>query len=181
MKIFHCGYCGQLLFFENTKCVSCGHRVAYLPDLRRIASLEADGEETWRSLLPKAAKRAYRLCRNDKFEGICNWAVPTNDDNPLCGSCRITFANDFLADLLPYVEKNYRVLTDRQSRAIAGLSMGGNQTLNIAIPHLDRFGYVGVFSSGIISGARGGAAAEAAGRFGEAWEKQISTSSVGGG
>jgi len=37
-----------------------------------------------------------------------------------------------LADLMPYVEKNYRVLTDRQSRAIAGLSMGGNQTLNNA-------------------------------------------------
>jgi enterochelin esterase-like enzyme len=82
------------------------------------------------------------------------------------------FANDFLADLLPYVEKNYRVLTDRQSRALAGLSMGGNQTLNIAIPHLDKFSYVGVFSSGIISGARGGAPPEPAGRFGEAWEKQ---------
>jgi hypothetical protein len=35
--------------------------------------------------------------------------------------------------------------------------MGGNQTLNIAIPHLDRFAYIGVFSSGIISGARGAA------------------------
>ena len=51
------------------------------------------------------------------------------------------FANDFMADLMPYIEKNYRVLTDRQSRAIAGLSMGGNQTLNIAIPHLEKFAY----------------------------------------
>ena len=60
---------------------------------------------------------------------------------------------------MPYIEKNYRVLTDRQSRAIAGLSMGGNQTLNIAIPHLEKFAYIGVFSSGIISGARGAAPA----------------------
>ncbi len=82
------------------------------------------------------------------------------------------FANDFLADLLPYIEKNYRVLTDRQSRAIAGLSMGGNQTLNIAIPHLEKFAYIGVFSSGIISGARGAAPSETASAFGEAWEKQ---------
>ena len=82
------------------------------------------------------------------------------------------FANDFLADLLPYIEKNYRVLTDRQSRAIAGLSMGGNQTLNIAIPHLEKFAYVGVFSSGIISGARGAAPSETTTPFGEAWEKQ---------
>src|SRR5258706_11074888 len=68
------------------------------------------------------------------------------------------FAEDFLTDLLPYIEKNYRVLTDRQSRAIAGLSMGGNQTLNIAVPHLEKFAYIGVFSSGIISGGRGAAA-----------------------
>jgi enterochelin esterase-like enzyme len=59
------------------------------------------------------------------------------------------FVKDFVADLLPYVEKNYRVLTDRADRAIAGLSMGGGQTLNIAIPHLDWFSSIGVFSSGI--------------------------------
>jgi len=82
------------------------------------------------------------------------------------------FANDFLSDVMPYIEKNYRVLTDRQSRAIAGLSMGGNQTLNIAIPHLDKFAYIGVFSSGIISGGRGAAAATDNAPFGEAWEKQ---------
>ena len=82
------------------------------------------------------------------------------------------FADDFTTDLLPYIEKHYRVLTDRQSRAIAGLSMGGNQTLNIAIPHLEKFAYIGVFSSGIISGGRGAAPSEATSPFGEAWEKQ---------
>src|SRR5262245_22941433 len=84
------------------------------------------------------------------------------------------FANDFLTDLLPYIEKNYRVLTDRQSRAIAGLSMGGNQTLNIAIPNLQKFAYVGVFSSGIIDGGRRGtpAPADTAPPVGVAWEKQ---------
>lgn len=69
------------------------------------------------------------------------------------------FAKDFVNDVMPHVEKHYRVKTDRASRAIAGLSMGGSQTLNIAIPHLDRFAYVGVFSSGIIGAfapARGG-------------------------
>ena len=82
------------------------------------------------------------------------------------------FAGDFMTDLLPYVEKNYRTLTDRQSRAIAGLSMGGNQTLNIAIPHLDKFAYIGVFSSGIISGGRGAPAPAENAPFGAAWEKQ---------
>jgi enterochelin esterase-like enzyme len=93
---------------------------------------------------------------------------------PGIGSGPDPFANDFLTDLMPYVEKNYRVLTDRQSRAIAGLSMGGNQTLNIAIPHLQKFAYIGVFSSGIIDGGRRGApgAADATAPVGEAWEKQ---------
>ena len=54
-----------------------------------------------------------------------------------------------LSGILPYVEKNYRTLNDRQHRAIAGLSMGGGQTLNLAIAHQDKFAYVGVFSSGL--------------------------------
>jgi len=59
------------------------------------------------------------------------------------------FVADFKGDVVPYVEKTYRVRTDRGSRAIAGLSMGGAQTLALAIPDLGRYAYVGVFSSGI--------------------------------
>lgn len=68
------------------------------------------------------------------------------------------FAEDFTQDVKPYVEKSYRVQADRAHRAIAGLSMGGAQTLNIAFAHLDDYGYVGVFSSGIfgIAGGFGG-------------------------
>jgi enterochelin esterase-like enzyme len=70
------------------------------------------------------------------------------------------FAQDFLNDILPLIEKNYRVYTDRKSRALAGLSMGGGQTLNIGIPNLEKFAYLGVYSSGVfgITGSgRGGA------------------------
>jgi enterochelin esterase family protein len=70
------------------------------------------------------------------------------------------FSQDFLNDIMPLVERNYRVYTDRKHRAMAGLSMGGGQTLNIGIPHLDKFGYLGVFSSGVFGitgGNRGGA------------------------
>ena len=61
------------------------------------------------------------------------------------------FEQDFMHDILPYVEKHYRVQADRKSRAIAGLSMGGGRTLNLAIPHQELFGYVGVFSSGLFN------------------------------
>jgi enterochelin esterase-like enzyme len=60
------------------------------------------------------------------------------------------FVDEFSTDIQPYAESHYRVYTDRAHRAIAGLSMGGAQTLNIAIPHLDKFAYVGVYSSGVL-------------------------------
>jgi len=59
------------------------------------------------------------------------------------------FSQDFLNDIMPHVEKNYRVSTNRKHRAMAGLSMGGGQTLNIGISHLQKFAYLGVFSSGV--------------------------------
>ena len=58
------------------------------------------------------------------------------------------FEKDFEQDILPYVESHYRVLADRPHRAIAGLSMGGMNTLNISVPNLRQFAYIGVFSSG---------------------------------
>lgn len=58
-----------------------------------------------------------------------------------------TFEQDLLTDLIPFVEKKYPVLTDREHRAIAGLSMGGGQSLNFGLGNLDRFAWVGGFSS----------------------------------
>src|SRR6185503_3696492 len=72
------------------------------------------------------------------------------------------FTRDFTTDIRPYVEKNYRVIANRANRAIAGLSMGGSQTLNIAIPGLEDFAYIGVFSSGILGGFGGGGCGAAA-------------------
>jgi enterochelin esterase-like enzyme len=60
-----------------------------------------------------------------------------------------SYEEEFARDIRPYIEANYRVHTDRANRAIAGLSMGGAQTLNIAINDLADYGYIGVFSSGI--------------------------------
>jgi enterochelin esterase-like enzyme len=58
-----------------------------------------------------------------------------------------TFEKDLLNDLIPYIEKNYRVVKDRESRAIAGLSMGGGQSLNFGLGNLDKFAWIGGFSS----------------------------------
>jgi len=59
------------------------------------------------------------------------------------------FVQDFNGSLRPYVESHYRVYTDREHRAIAGLSMGGMQSLEIAISDLGSYAYLGVMSSGV--------------------------------
>src|SRR5690606_22938218 len=58
-----------------------------------------------------------------------------------------TFEQDLLNDLIPFIEKKYLVLKDRENRAIAGLSMGGGQSLNFGLGNLDTFAWVGGFSS----------------------------------
>ena len=56
------------------------------------------------------------------------------------------FEKDLLNDLIPFIEKSYPVLTDREHRAIAGLSMGGGQSLNFGLGNLDKFAWIGGFS-----------------------------------
>jgi enterochelin esterase-like enzyme len=58
-----------------------------------------------------------------------------------------TFEKDLLMDLIPYIEKNYPVIKDSEHRAIAGLSMGGGQSLNFGLGNLDKFAWIGGFSS----------------------------------
>jgi enterochelin esterase-like enzyme len=57
------------------------------------------------------------------------------------------FEKELLSDLIPFVEKTYPVRADRESRALAGLSMGGGQALNFGLGNLDTFAWVGGFSS----------------------------------
>jgi enterochelin esterase-like enzyme len=57
------------------------------------------------------------------------------------------FDKDLLGDLIPFIESKYSVERDRESRALAGLSMGGGQSLNFGLANLDTFAWVGGFSS----------------------------------
>lgn len=75
------------------------------------------------------------------------------------------FTDDFINDIMPYVESRYRVKAERSQRAVAGLSMGGMHTISIMMQRLDQFAYYGVFSSGVF-GLAGGAPQ------GPSWEEQ---------
>ncbi len=92
MKVFHCDHCGQLLFFENVACMSCGRTVAYVPELSTIASLDAvpataTGAGRWRSPLTRGE---LRLCLNYAQHDVCNWAFAADSAEELCSSCRLT-------------------------------------------------------------------------------------------
>ena len=59
------------------------------------------------------------------------------------------FEKSLVEDVVPYIEKNFRVIADKDHRALAGLSMGGGHTITASITYPGTFGYIGVFSSGI--------------------------------
>ncbi|MGI9427237.1 MAG: alpha/beta hydrolase-fold protein, partial [Bythopirellula sp.] len=78
-----------------------------------------------------------RAQKNDRAEGNVMASAPAFAN----------FEGDLLKDLIPFVESKYSVQSDRESRALAGLSMGGGQSLNFGLGHLDTFAWVGGFSS----------------------------------
>jgi hypothetical protein len=100
MRIFHCDHCGQAIFFENTVCGKCGHKLAYLPDLEIVASLDPAGARSsevggplpvlWTPPVPRANGRTYRLCGNYINHNTCNWAIPAEQPDVLCASCQLT-------------------------------------------------------------------------------------------
>lgn len=73
--------------------------------------------------------------------------VGPRDPIPRQSPAFAAFEQDLLDDLIPWIEKAYSVQSDRESRALAGLSMGGGQSLNIGLKNLDTFAWVGGFSS----------------------------------
>ena len=77
------------------------------------------------------------------------YGIPPGTANPMAGGNTAAFSRDLLEDVIPFVESRYRAYTDRDHRAIAGLSMGGGEALAIGLNHLELFSYVAGFSAGI--------------------------------
>jgi len=64
-----------------------------------------------------------------------------------------TYKEVMINDLIPWIDSNFRTLTDQQSRAMAGLSMGTRVTREVALTNLDKFAYIGIFSGGSVAPA----------------------------
>ena len=109
-----------------------------------------DNEATWTSfgrahliadnLLAQKKAKAMIIVMTDGHAGVTPESRGKNVE---------LFGKDLLEDVMPWVEANYRTKADRESRAIVGLSMGGGQSLTVGLNHLERFAWVGGFSSAI--------------------------------
>jgi len=78
-----------------------------------------------------------RAQKNDRAEGNVFASAPAF----------AVFERDLLDDVIPAIEASYSTLSDREHRALAGLSMGGGQSLNFGLAHLDSFAWIGAFSA----------------------------------
>ncbi len=85
MKLFSCQGCGQLLYFENVLCESCGRALGYLTDLTEISALDPLEGGGWAVLA--APGQAYKYCHNYDA-GMCNWMLPANSNEEFCAACR---------------------------------------------------------------------------------------------
>lgn len=79
--------------------------------------------------------------------GRASKTLTARDPIPKQSPAFALFEKELLNDLIPFIEKNYSVKQDRTQRALAGLSMGGGQSLNFGLSNLDTFAWVGGFSS----------------------------------
>jgi hypothetical protein len=84
MRLFKCQSCGQVLYFENTHCERCGHRLGYLPDRFIVSALEPEGER-WHALA--APQGLVRFCDNAGHDA-CNWLMADDAAGTLCAACR---------------------------------------------------------------------------------------------
>lgn len=87
MKLFKCSHCGQLIYFENTFCESCGKPLGFEPDSLQLVTLNAE-ENGQLAIAGKKTKTRYRYCDNSQH-GVCNWLVPAANATRFCKACEL--------------------------------------------------------------------------------------------
>ncbi len=88
MKLFDCQVCDQILYFENTTCENCGHRLGYVAEDERLYAIDRDEDSqlpTWHVATDR--DRRYRFCHNAEH-GVCNWLIEADAKGDFCLACR---------------------------------------------------------------------------------------------
>ena len=88
MKLFDCQDCCQTLYFENTTCEKCGHRLGYVPedqDLYAVVRVGVTADHNWQ--IKGDTARTFRFCANAEHD-VCNWLIPHDQAGNFCLACR---------------------------------------------------------------------------------------------
>ena len=122
MRLFKCPACGQLLYFENTRCEQCGHTLGYDPATSCMRALEQNGE-FWADNTGQ-----WRFCTNAGHQA-CNWLIDASSTDTLCAACR---HNHLIPDIsIPQNLARWRTLEVAKHRLIYTL-------LRLGLPLADR-------------------------------------------
>jgi hypothetical protein len=84
MRLFQCQACDNIVYFENTSCERCHHRLGYLPESGIVSALEPSGD-SWTAV--GQSQKLRRFCANANHDG-CNWLTPPDSADQYCVACR---------------------------------------------------------------------------------------------
>jgi hypothetical protein len=117
MRLFTCAACGQMLYFENSQCMRCGHTLVFLPERGVLAAVRGDAPSTglFVAIDETLGPDRYRLCANQVAHAACNWAVPEKDDQPFCRACRL---NQLIPNLAEPGSKDAWLKLERAKRRL---------------------------------------------------------------
>lgn len=88
MRLFKCSNCGQLLYFENSRCEQCGYKLGFNADSLQLVTLIDQGNGDFK--VNGQNNMLYRYCANYNYN-VCNWIVPKNNATPYCKACDLNY------------------------------------------------------------------------------------------
>lgn len=107
MKLFDCQVCDQILYFENTVCEKCHHRLGYVAADERLYAIDREGRDSLTWQIVERPDERYRFCRNAEY-GVCNWLIRADEPADFCTACR---HNHIVPDLsLPGNKELWRLM-----------------------------------------------------------------------
>lgn len=123
MKPFSCTHCRSTVFFENTRCGSCGSTLGFWPARRRMVAFRGDAcsPGPWPAAGRGGGRARLRPCANRVDHGSCNWMLDADDPDELCRSCRL---NDLIPDLSQPGHLKRWATVERAKRRLAFTLLG---------------------------------------------------------
>lgn len=87
MRLFKCNHCGQVLYFENSKCEKCGYAIGFSDQSLQLMPLFEKGINTYK-IYSDNSERLCHYCKNHEYY-VCNWLVPAERESSFCTACRL--------------------------------------------------------------------------------------------